>query len=126
MSTAVWYGNANRKKAVTTGGAPLYGGDLPAATWQQMMNGALAGKPVESFPPPAHVGHAINPSPSASASSGSPSPSKSPSVVPTVTLTPTVLPSTPPGHSPPPSPSPSQSSSAAAAASPNNSKPPGG
>src|SRR4051794_16159865 len=129
MSTAVWYGNANRKKPVTTGGAPLYGGAPPAATWQQMMDGALQGKSVESFPPPAHVGHAINPSPSASASSGSPSPSKSPSSTPTpsISVTPTVLPPhSPPGHSPKPSPSPSQSSSAAAAASPRNTNPPGG
>jgi len=127
LSTAVWYGNADRKKPVTTGGAALYGGDLPAATWQQMMNAALQGKPVESFPPPAHVGHAINPSPSPSKSSSSPSPSKSPSSTPTPTtpVTPTVLPTkTPPGHSP--SPSPSQSSTAAAAASPNSSNGPGG
>jgi membrane peptidoglycan carboxypeptidase len=124
LSTAVWYGNADPKKFVTDNGAPLYGGGLPALTWQQMMNGALQGKPVENFPPPAHVGHAINPSPSASASSASPSPSKTPSATPTVTtlITPTVIPtqSSPPSQSP--SPQPSQSSTAAAAGT----NPPGG
>ena len=125
MSTAVWYGNANRKKPVTTGGAALYGGDLPAATWQQMMNGALLNKPVESFPPPAHVGHAINPSPSASSSSPTKSPSSTPTptVAPTITVTPTIAPThTPPGHSPSPTPT---GSSTAAGGSPGASKPPG-
>src|SRR3954454_14560832 len=62
LSTAVWYGNHNRKTPVTHNGGQLYGGDLPAAAWQEMMNAALAGAPVEQFPPPAHVataqGHA--------------------------------------------------------------------
>jgi membrane peptidoglycan carboxypeptidase len=131
LSTAVWYGNADPQKFVTDNGAPLYGGGLPALTWQQMMNGALQGKPVESFPPAAHVGHAINPSPSSSSSStSSPSPSKSDTPTPTPTLTtpvtPTVIPThTPPGHSPPPSPAPSQSSTAAAGSWPNSTSPPG-
>jgi membrane peptidoglycan carboxypeptidase len=129
LSTAVWYGNADRKKPVTTGGAALYGGDLPALTWQQMMNGALQGKPVESFPPPAHVGHAINPSPSASASSptasATPTKSKSPVPTPTVTVAPTVLPThTPPGHSSSPTPT-GSSSAAAGGGSPGASRPPG-
>ena len=121
LSTAVWYGNASRDKLVTDNGAPMYGGGLPALTWQQMMNGALAGKPVQSFPPPAHVGHAINPSPSAS--STSPSPTKSSAKpTPTVTVSPTIVPThTPPGHSP--SPSPTGSSTQAAG---NGSPGPGG
>jgi membrane peptidoglycan carboxypeptidase len=56
LSTAVWYGNSDRGAQVTVNGAPLYGGMLPAQTWQAMMNAALANQPVEAFPPPANVG----------------------------------------------------------------------
>jgi len=127
LSTAVWYGNADPKKFVTDNGGALYGGGLPALTWQQMMTAALQGKPVESFPPPAHVGHAINPSPSASSSSPTKSPSSTPTLTPTITVSPSVGPTkTPPGHSSSPSPTPTGSSTGAAgAASPGPSKPPG-
>jgi membrane peptidoglycan carboxypeptidase len=107
LSTAVWYGNSDKHKEVTENGAPLYGGMLPASTWQEMMNTALTGKPVESFPPPAHVGGTINsappttvaPSPTSGSASASPSgsPSSTPSTTPTVT---------PPTSVPPTSPSP--------------------
>jgi membrane peptidoglycan carboxypeptidase len=121
LSTAVWYGNADGSKFVTDNGAALYGGGLPALTWQQMMNGALQGKPVESFPPPAHVGHAINEAPSPTASS-SPTKSSSPSSSPTVTVTPTqTLP--PVTQSPSPSPT---STKSGGAASPKSTGSPGG
>jgi membrane peptidoglycan carboxypeptidase len=108
LSTAVWYGNTDRKHEVTSGGQPLYGGGLPASTWQQMMTAAMAGQPVENFPPPAHVGHPINPSPSASATATA-SPTATATV--TVPVTPTVKPthSLPPIISPTPSPSPTAS-----------------
>ena len=110
LSTAVWFGNTNKQHQVTSGGLPLYGGGLPASTWQQMMTAAMAGKPVVNFPPPAHVGHAINPSPSATPSaSASSSPTASPTGVPTPT--PTVTQTLPPIVSPTPSSSPSPSSS---------------
>jgi membrane peptidoglycan carboxypeptidase len=95
LSTAVWYGNADPKKFVTDNGNALYGSGLPALTWQQMMNGALAGKPVASFPPAAHVGTAINAAPSPTATSTN-SPSGSPTPTSTPTATPTVVPSTAP------------------------------
>jgi membrane peptidoglycan carboxypeptidase len=121
LSTAVWYGNANRNHLVTDNGAPLYGGGLPALTWQQMMNASLEGKPVQGFPPAAHVGQAINPSPTASPSSPTTSPSSTPT--PTATVVPTVTPTkTPPGHV---TPSPTGSSTAAAGQSPPPTKPPG-
>ena len=50
LSTAVWYGNHNRNDPVTHNGAPLYGGDLPAAAWQEMMNAALAGQAGGALP----------------------------------------------------------------------------
>src|SRR4051812_9455646 len=55
LSTAVWYGDHDRHAQVTHNGAPLFGGDLPASAWQQMMNAALLGAPVVPFPPPAHL-----------------------------------------------------------------------
>jgi len=96
LSTAVWYGNADRHKVVTVNGAPLFGGNLPALTWQAMMNNALSGQPVQAFPPPAHVGSnqgSASPlpssaSPSPSQSSSSSSPSTSPSVSPPPILPP--------------------------------------
>jgi membrane peptidoglycan carboxypeptidase len=116
LSTAVWYGNHNRKAPVTHNGAPLYGGDLPASAWQEMMNGALAGAPVLPFPPPAHVGSAQgNATPtvtatSSASSSPTPTPSSSTSAVPVPTTTPTTPPPVLPSSSsaPPPSSSPSQ------------------
>jgi membrane peptidoglycan carboxypeptidase len=125
LSTAVWYGNADRNHVVTDGGAPLYGGGLPASTWQQMMNGALAGKPVVGFPPPAHVGTAINPSPSPSASSSpSTSPSASPTATTVVTPTPTVRPTnTLPPIKPTPTPT---TTSTAGGSSPHATSSPGG
>jgi membrane peptidoglycan carboxypeptidase len=110
LSTAVWYGNTHRKKPVTAAGAPVYGAGLPALTWQQMMNTALAGKPVEAFPPPAHVGSnegSASPLPSKTSPSPSESPSESPSDSPSVSPPP-VLPSS---QSPSPTPTPTQSNS---------------
>jgi membrane peptidoglycan carboxypeptidase len=116
LSTAVWYGNADPKKFVTDNGAALYGGGLPALTWQQMMNAALQGAPVENFPPAAHVGSAINAAPSPSSTKTK---SPSPSTTPSVSITPTVIPTkSKPPHSPPPSSSPSSSPTGGGTASP--------
>ena len=121
LSTAVWYGNTHRKKPVTSAGAELFGAGLPALTWQQMMNTALAGKPVETFPPPAHVGSnegSASPLPSKTSPSPSETPSGSPSNTPSVSPPP-VLPSS---QSPPPSPTPTPTQSSpppAPAESPN-------
>ena len=104
LSTAVWYGNADKHKEVTENGAPMYGGMAPADTWQQMMNAALAGKRVETFPPPAHVGATINSAPPTTASpspTGSPSGSASPTASPSATASATspITPPTPLGGS---------------------------
>ncbi|MBV9293400.1 MAG: penicillin-binding protein [Frankiales bacterium] len=129
LSTAVWYGNTNRTTPVTDGGAPLYGGALPAETWQQMMNGALLGKPVVPFPPPAHVGsNQGNASPTPSPTSASPTPSTTPSTTPspTPTLTPSTTPTLlPPPSSSPPSPSPSSSAGHASPAGRRQARPRG-
>jgi len=103
LSTAVWYGNHNRHEPVTNDGGPLYGGDVPATAWQQMMNATLEGAPVEAFPPPAHVGTPLveaTPSPTPTTASPTPTPTKStPTVVPS-TVSPTILPSGSPSPSP--------------------------
>ena len=106
LSTAVWYGNHERKKPVTHNGGPLYGGDLPAAAWQEMMNAALSGDPVLQFPPPAHVGR----------SQGIATPTSAPTTIAPSSPTPTpsattVVPTTPPTTPPPILPSGSPSSS---------------
>ncbi|HET6908347.1 MAG TPA: transglycosylase domain-containing protein [Mycobacteriales bacterium] len=119
LSTAVWFGNADRKKPVTNHGSPMFGSDA-ALAWQQMMTTTLAGQPVESFPPPAHVGSALNASPTATPSSSptSPSPSSSPSL----TISPTLTPTTRPTHSlpgsPTSSPTPTSTTTAAGSAPP--------
>jgi membrane peptidoglycan carboxypeptidase len=107
LSTAVWYGNADRNTFVTDNGAALYGSGLPALTWQQMMNAALAGDPVQSFPPAAHVGTAINPAPSSTSTpSATPSSSSTPTatatVQPTATATATTAPTPTQSSSPTP------------------------
>jgi membrane peptidoglycan carboxypeptidase len=123
LSTAVWYGNTHRKKPVTSAGAPLYGAGLPALTWQQMMNSALTGEPVEAFPPPAHVGSnegSASPLPSKTSPSPSESPSESPSNTPTVTPPPVV-----PSKSPSPTPTVSPSTSPTGAPQAESPPPPG-
>ena len=129
LSTAVWYGNVDRHKPVTTGGVSLYGGMLPAATWQEMMNAALQGEPPQSFPPPAHVGSNqgnATPTPPSTSPTATATESSSPSPSPSASLTPTLLPSKSsspspspsPSRSPSPSPSPTATASAATRTSP--------
>jgi membrane peptidoglycan carboxypeptidase len=114
LSTAVWYGNTDRHKPVTVNGQELFGSNLPALTWQSMMNAALSGQAVQTFPPPAHVGsNQGSASPVPTTSSPSPTPSSStPSTSPTVTPPP-ILPSKSPSPTPSTSPSPSPSAVAA-------------
>src|SRR3954471_1660947 len=107
LSTAVWYGNHDRHAQVTHNGLPLYGGDLPAAAWQEMMNAALEGAPVIPFPPPAHVGTkqgnatpTVTATPTPSSSSPSPTPSVTKTVPPPPTTPPPILPSGSPSGSP--------------------------
>src|SRR4051794_11982067 len=108
LSTAVWYGNHDRHAQVTHNGLPLYGGDLPAAAWQEMMNAALEGAPVLPFPPPAHVGSAqgnATPTTTATAVPTTSTPSPTPSVSTTIAPPPTTAPPILPSHSPSSSPS---------------------
>jgi membrane peptidoglycan carboxypeptidase len=115
LSTAVWIGMSDPHQTIV--GIPgnageVFGGGPPAQIWQRMMTQALQGKPVLTFPGPAHVGQDIGtpsptPTPTASAT-----PSKSPSPTPSAPggtgspqpSTPAPLPTTaaptksPPGH----------------------------
>ena len=94
----------------------FFGGEYPARIWTAFMAGAMEGKPVRDFPPPAYVGEVVNPPPPPEPTTKSPSPSESTTTVtespsPTVTA-PSPLPSTPqPTETPLPSVPPGQSAS---------------
>lgn len=108
LCTSVWIGNVNRKKTIVGAGiGEVFGGTLPAEIWQQAMNTALAGQPVESFPPASNVGiiqhtaaptRSATPTPKKTTKTPSPSPTRtvtpSPTPTPTPTATPTVTPPT--------------------------------
>ena len=49
-STAAWVGTDNNSPIRTATGRIIYGRMLPGTMWQQFMDGALRGKPVEQFP----------------------------------------------------------------------------
>ncbi|HWC35532.1 MAG TPA: transglycosylase domain-containing protein [Mycobacteriales bacterium] len=104
LCTSVWIGNVDRNKTVSAGGVgEVFGGTLPAEVWQQMMNAALANRPVLPFPRPVGVG-----TPEASSTAAPTS-----TVTPTVTITPTetstpvvtITPTPPPSQTPTPPPS---------------------
>jgi membrane peptidoglycan carboxypeptidase len=99
LSTAVWLGNSNRHKPVVSNGSEVFGGDIPARIWQQMMNATLAGRPVLQFPTPATVGTIQN--------SAKPTPTATTSPTATATATPTTT-GTPTPTVSPPSPTPTQ------------------
>ncbi|HVS67042.1 MAG TPA: transglycosylase domain-containing protein [Mycobacteriales bacterium] len=112
LCTSVWIGNVDRNQTVSAGGVgEVFGGTLPAEVWQQMMNAALAGKPVLPFPRPSGVG----------------TPEASSSATPTVSATPTET-VTPTASSTPTetvSPTASATSTAATSPTPSNSQSPG-
>ena len=55
LSTAVWLGYADSQKPLVNikGVSRVYGGTLPAKTWQGFMSAALEGKPATAFASPA-------------------------------------------------------------------------
>jgi membrane peptidoglycan carboxypeptidase len=114
LSTAVWLGNRNGGKLTVPGTTDgVYGGTLPAKIFKAFMEAALAGQPVQDFPPRANVGAPATPTvtstptpsatPSATPTPGTPSPTPSP-----LATLPPVLETTPP---PPTASSPSASPS---------------
>lgn len=54
LSTAVWMGYADTPRPLRNinGVSSVFGGTIPAATWQRFMKAAHADKPVEQFPEP--------------------------------------------------------------------------
>ncbi|MFD0818099.1 transglycosylase domain-containing protein, partial [Micromonospora zhanjiangensis] len=51
LATAVWVGNAGKRKALfTKSGGELYGANVPADVWQKFMNKALADQEIKKFP----------------------------------------------------------------------------
>ncbi|HVW80040.1 MAG TPA: transglycosylase domain-containing protein [Mycobacteriales bacterium] len=85
LCTSVWIGNVNRDATVAVGGVgEVFGGTLPAEVWQDAMNAALDGQPVESFPAAAAVG-----TPEVSTTAAPPATATS---VPTITVAPSGTP----------------------------------
>jgi membrane peptidoglycan carboxypeptidase len=113
LCTSVWIGNVDRNKTVSAGGVgEVFGGTLPAEVWQQMMNAALATKPVVPFPRPVGVGKPEASSTATPTTSTTPTVTVSPttSTVPTTSVSPTLSPTSSATESPPPTPTESQSS----------------
>jgi membrane peptidoglycan carboxypeptidase len=112
-SVAVFYED-NRPLTGIAGLAEVYGATLPATAFKRFMDAALAGTPVQRFPAPAHVGHAVSdvcPAPPGTtfvAIPGGPSCSRTGSAVPAPS----------PSRRPSPSPSPTPSATAGTYPSP--------
>jgi membrane peptidoglycan carboxypeptidase len=88
----------------------FFGGEYPTRIWTAFMQGAMEGKQVEDFPPPAFVGEAVNPGPTRTQSA-------SPTTT-TATPSPTVSATASPSASPPAPPSPTSSGNGTVTISP--------
>ena len=108
LSTSVaLFRDNNKPLQGVLGLSEVTGGSIPARVWKAFMSGALEGKPVQSFPPPANLGAAATPTPTATPTA---TPSSTPSARPPASPTkrpPSGFPL--PSPSITPSPSPSQS-----------------
>ena len=49
ISTAVWVGTNDNSPIKNSWGGPIYGRMVPGSIWEQFMNGALRGQPVQQF-----------------------------------------------------------------------------
>jgi membrane peptidoglycan carboxypeptidase len=57
-------GDGKKESLDNVGGLnTFFGGSYPAKIWAAFMKAALKGQPVIPFPPPAHIGKAVNPEP---------------------------------------------------------------
>jgi membrane peptidoglycan carboxypeptidase len=56
LSTAVWVGTDHNTPIKTTAGTPIYGRMTAGAIWRKFMDSALAGTPVQQFPPFVPIG----------------------------------------------------------------------
>lgn len=91
LSTAVaMFRDNNAPLQGIAGYSQIYGGTLPAKMWSAFMTGALAGQPVQQFPPRASVGVPLSPSPT-------PTPSPTLPLTPSPTTTPLLTPCPTPG-----------------------------
>ena len=50
LATAVWAGTDSGEALISQYGANIYGANLPATVWKNIMDGALEGQPAETFP----------------------------------------------------------------------------
>jgi membrane peptidoglycan carboxypeptidase len=100
LAAAIWYGYGNSTPIKIDGVNEATGGRIAAAAWKVFMDAALAGQPVQQFPPRADIGRPVAPPPT------TPPPTTEP---PPVTEQPTTEPS--PTDSPSPTPTGSASPS---------------
>jgi membrane peptidoglycan carboxypeptidase len=61
LATAVWMGTDMNSPIRTARGRPIRGASLPGEVWHKVMSGALAGSPVEEFPPFRPIGEPPSP-----------------------------------------------------------------
>ncbi|WP_255622403.1 transglycosylase domain-containing protein [Pseudonocardia sp. DSM 110487] len=61
LATAVWMGTDMNSPIRTARGRPIQGSSLPGDVWQDVMSDALAGSPVEDFPPFRPIGQPPSP-----------------------------------------------------------------
>jgi membrane peptidoglycan carboxypeptidase len=61
LATAVWMGTDMNSPIRTARGNPIRGSSLPGDVWQKVMSEALAGSPVEDFPPFRPIGEPPSP-----------------------------------------------------------------
>jgi membrane peptidoglycan carboxypeptidase len=100
LSAAVaLYRDGNKPLQGVLGLSEVTGGSFPARMWKAFMDGALEGKPVEKFPPPANTGVRATPS-------ASPTPTATPTATSTPSPRPTILPTVKPSKSGDPLPTP--------------------
>lgn len=55
LATAVWIGTEQGEKLRNANGGMIYGSGLPSDIWKDTMDGALSGKPKETFPKPGAI-----------------------------------------------------------------------
>ena len=103
LSTAVWFGTGRNETLELEGVGEATGGRVAASAWKAYMDAASAGLPVESFPPPANVGKALNGSTETTPATRRPRPTSStPSTAPTETTPAPVETTKEPGPKPKP------------------------
>jgi membrane peptidoglycan carboxypeptidase len=118
LSTAVWIGTGRNETIRLEGVREATGGTISAGIWKSYTDAALAGQPVEQFPPAANVGSTRRGAPTQTAAPPRPTtpppPPPSPEPPPAPEPEPEPVEPEPPAAPPPPAPEPAPADEAAA------------